>query len=225
MQWYCNMASWHAVKRSGCTFHIYLKRLVSENTLKWERQVDLKKSVPFCVQETLRQEFTNVFWLWNLLPPPQKKIQKKKRRLQTSCFLYVFPWKDKARYYMACVMTAIHHLHQLRVMLRSLKPEATWIRFSCCEVGEYDEMIQFLNKKFGKKHVYSTVGDHTMGVGGWGGDQERATRTHIYIYVYYLLHISPNKMVEPKQMEKNNSNHCQLPFCFGLSRGRDRDVE
>jgi len=31
--------------------------------------------------------------------------------------------KVKAQYYMACAMTAIHHLHQLRVMLRSLKPE------------------------------------------------------------------------------------------------------
>ena len=40
-------------------------------------------------------------------------------RCSTSRWRQVF-----ARYYLACALTAVEHLHQLRVMLRSLKPEA-----------------------------------------------------------------------------------------------------
>ena len=32
-------------------------------------------------------------------------------------------WQEHARYYMACAFQGIQHLHELRVMLRSLKPE------------------------------------------------------------------------------------------------------
>ena len=39
---------------------------------------------------------------------------------------------DHARYFLACALMGVHHLHQLHVVLRSLKPEEGMCRWHPC---------------------------------------------------------------------------------------------
>lgn len=124
---------------------------------------------------------------WSPSSPPKKTINKKeRRRLQISCFLYVFPWKVKAQYYMACAMTAIHHLHQLRVMLRSLKPEAAWIRFCCCFGWGRDGNDPIFWTKNREKHVYIYICiTHIPKQNGWtltNGEEEYQSLSASFLF-------------------------------------------
>lgn len=61
--------------------------------------------------------------------------------------------QELARYYLACALTAIEHLHQLRVMLRSLKPEDCAL-----DLNGRLKIFDFGLSKFIVEKTYTTCG-------------------------------------------------------------------
>eukprot|EP00434_Breviolum_minutum_P012682 symbB.v1.2.011180.t1/scaffold742.1/size166083/2 len=130
---------------------------------------------------------------------------------------------------MACVMTAIHHLHQLRVMLRSLKPEDCAL-----DMRGTVKLIDFGMSKLLVERTYTTCGTpdyfspeiigakgHSFEVDWWcsgimlfellNGDPPFASSTPMQIYSKVMDGI--NKVKFPAKVVKSNAKDLVCSLC------------